>query len=266
MRRAVVKYPGSKWSIADKICAILHPHRSYLEPFFGSGAVFFTKARSPIETINDLDGDVVNLFRWMRDDPERLSREIYWTPYARDTYREACGAGHSDTLDGAVQFCVRLMQGFGCRTNGNHPGFKVDVKGREAAYAAKNWADLPSVIMDAAERLRGVQIEHMDATALIHKYKGDNVLIYADPPYVMQTRTGPQYRCEMGDAEHEKLLEALLEHSGPAIISGYDCPMYNNLLNGWNKNTFRCRDQAGNQKNEVIWFNFDVDMQQQLII
>ena len=208
----------------------------------------------------------MNLFRWIRDDPARLSREIHWTPYARDTYHKACKAGHGDTIDDAVQFCVRLMQGYGVRTNGNHPGFKVDIAGREAAYAARNWEDLPSVIVEAAERLRGVQIEQMDAVDLIRKYNADNVLIYADPPYVMQTRTGPQYRCEMGDAEHEKLLKALLEHKGPAVVSGYESSLYNDFLDGWSKKTFQSRDQAGNKKNEVLWFNFEENMQQQLFI
>ena len=64
-------------------------HHSYLEPFFGSGGVFFNKPRSDIETINDLDGEVANLFRQIRNDPERLAREIYFTPYSREAYEMA---------------------------------------------------------------------------------------------------------------------------------------------------------------------------------
>lgn len=77
---AVIKYPGAKWSLAQWIINHFPDHHSYLEPFFGSGAVLFSKQRSNIETVNDLDGDVVNLFEWIRNDPERLAREIYWTP------------------------------------------------------------------------------------------------------------------------------------------------------------------------------------------
>ena len=87
--RAIVKYPGSKWAIADWIIEKFPPHHSYLEPFFGSGAVLFRKVPSAIETINDLDGEVVNLFDWIRQDPERLAREIYWTPYSRQIYAPA---------------------------------------------------------------------------------------------------------------------------------------------------------------------------------
>ncbi len=81
--KAVMKYPGSKWSLANWIINFFPEHHSYLEPFLGSGAVLFNKPRSNIETVNDLDGNVVNLFEWIRKDPERLAHEIYYTPYAR---------------------------------------------------------------------------------------------------------------------------------------------------------------------------------------
>lgn len=84
-----MKYPGSKWGSADWIISHFPEHHSYLEPFFGSGGVFFNKPRSDIETINDLDGEVVNLFRQIRNDPERLAREIYFTPYSREAYEMA---------------------------------------------------------------------------------------------------------------------------------------------------------------------------------
>ena len=77
---AVFKYPGAKWSIARWVIDHFPEHHSYLEPFFGSGAVLFTKARSDIETVNDLDGDVVNVFDWIRRDPEKLAHEVYFTP------------------------------------------------------------------------------------------------------------------------------------------------------------------------------------------
>lgn len=81
--KAVVKYPGSKWRIAEWIISFFPEHHSYVEPFFGSGAVLFNKERSNIETVNDLDGNVVNLFECIREDPEKLARSIYLTPYSR---------------------------------------------------------------------------------------------------------------------------------------------------------------------------------------
>lgn len=83
---SILKYPGSKWRIADKLVDLIPPHHSYIEPYFGSGAVFFTKPPSAIETINDLDGDVVNLYECIRQDADRLARIIMTTPYARSVY------------------------------------------------------------------------------------------------------------------------------------------------------------------------------------
>ena len=97
--KAVMKYPGSKWSLAKWIIGHLPEHHSYLEPFFGSGAVLFNKPRSNIETVNDLDGDVVNLFRWIKEDPERLAHEIYYTPYSRRVYDAAFASEPEDSLE-----------------------------------------------------------------------------------------------------------------------------------------------------------------------
>lgn len=138
---AVFKYPGAKWSIASWIIDHFPPHHSYVEPFFGSGAVLFSKRRSNIETVNDLDGDVVNLFECIRKDPERLAREIYWTPYARQVYDQAYEEMRTekDSFRQAVNFYIRMMMGHGFRTTGERVGWKNDVQGRECAYAAKYW-------------------------------------------------------------------------------------------------------------------------------
>ena len=115
---AIMKYPGSKWSIAKWIIGYFPAHHSYLEPFFGSGAILFNKPRSNIETVNDLDGNVVNLFEWIKQDPERLAHEIYWTPYARQTYEDAFASNPQDSLEKAVNFYIKLNMGHGFRTNG----------------------------------------------------------------------------------------------------------------------------------------------------
>ena len=207
-----MKYPGSKWNIARWIISYFPDHHSYLEPFFGSGAVLFNKARSNIETVNDLDGNVVNLFEWIRKDPERLAHEIYFTPYARQVYDDAFAGVTEDGLGRAVNFYIRLNMGYGFRTNGEKVGWKNDVQGRERSYASQNWCNLPDKIMQAAERLRGVQIENRPAVELIKRFDYENVLVYCDPPYMLETRHGKQYRHEMDKEDHEELLEALLRH------------------------------------------------------
>ena len=84
--------------------------------------------------------------------------------------------------------------------------------------------------MQAAERLRGVQIECRPAIDVIERFNAPNILTYVDPPYVLSTRHGKQYRCEMDDKEHDHLLDVLLVHKGPVIISGYENDLYNDRL------------------------------------
>lgn len=263
---AVMKYPGAKWSIASWIISKFPQHHSYLEPFFGSGAVLFTKPRSNIETVNDLDGEVVNLFRWIREDPERLANEIQWTPYARDVYEQAFTGmkTENDSFRRAVNYYTYMMMGYGFRTNGNKTGWKIDIQGREKSYAANMWCSAPDKILQATERLRGVQIENRPAVKLIERFNFPNVLVYADPPYLMETRYGEQYRKEMTEQDHLELLECLLKHKGPVLLSGYRSALYDEMLNGWYMETITCRNQRSDVAEECLWMNFDPPAQMHL--
>ena len=262
---AVLKYPGAKWSIADWIISHFPEHRSYLEPFFGSGAVLFTKDRSSIETVNDLDGDVVNFFEWCRRDPERLAHEIHWTPYARQTFDAAFErrSTETDPFRRAVDFCTYMLMGYGYRTTGEKVGWKNDIQGRQAAYAARHWATEPEHILAAAERLRGVQIENRPAAKLIPRFNYPNVLIYADPPYVIESRSckRKQYNHEMTDDDHVELLDLLKAHKGPVVISGYDSPLYADALRDWNRETRIVVAQSSTYRTETLWMNFEPEGQ-----
>lgn len=262
--RAIFKYPGSKWSMAEQIVRYIPEHHSYLEPFAGSLAVLFNKPRSNIETVNDLDGNVVNLFKQIRTDPERLAREIYLTPYSRRVYEESYRTVPTTDFDRAVQFYIRLNMGHGFRTTGEKTGWKNDVQGRERAYAAMDWCKIPEKIMVAAERLKGVQIENEPAVKLIKRFNSERVLIYADPPYMLSTRHGKQYKCEMDDKEHEELLQVLIEHKGKVILSGYETDLYNNVLKDWYRVERVSYTQVAAKKTEVIWMNFEPEEQIEL--
>ncbi len=260
--KAIMKYPGSKWSIADWIINFFPEHHSYLEPFFGSGAVLFHKQRSNIETVNDLDGRVVNLFECIKTDPEKLARLIYLTPYSREIYEKAYQENPEDKFEMALNFYIKLNMGHGFRTTGEKVGWKNDVQGRERAYAAKNWCDLPEMLMEAAERLRGVQIENRPAIELMDRFNYKNVLVYLDPPYMPEVRHGKQYKCEMFDhASHEELLEAAKAHKGPVLISGYDTRLYNDMLRDWHRKETTSYSQVCSKKQEILWMNYEPEKQ-----
>ncbi len=142
--------------------------------------------------------------------------------------------------------------GRGFRTNGEKVGWKNDVRGRERAYAAKAWTQLSDEILAAAERLRGVQIESRPASYLIPRFNGDNVLIYCDPPYLLNLRHGKQYRYEMSKKEHCDLLDVLLAHRGPVVLSGYESELYNSALHGWHKEYKTAYSQAMEKRKKLF--------------
>lgn len=263
--KAVLRYPGSKWRIADWIIQYIPKHHSYLEPFFGSGAILFNKKPSPIETVNDLDNNVINLFEVLRESPEDLARAIYQTPYSRYEYDITYEINEpADDLEKARRFLVQRWQGHGFRTNGYKVGWKNDVHSREQMYAVYNWYRLPRWIINTADRLKQVQIENMPAKEVIKRFKYDNVFIYADPPYILNTRAGKQYMHEMTDEDHIELLETLLRHPGPVIVSGYQNEIYDELLADWGSESIGSRAEHGKKRTETIWMNFEYSKKQKL--
>lgn len=243
--------------MAAQIVALMPPHRSYLEPFFGSGAVLFNKPPSAIETVNDIDGDIVNFFRVLREQPDRLAEAISLTPYARDIFDDAHVNLGTDDFERAYRFAIRSKMRHGFKTNQN-TGFKIDVYARERSYCLNCWNRLPDDLLEAAVRLKGVQIENRPALDLIRRFNHDNVLIYVDPPYLLETRGGKQYWHEMTEQDHLELLDALKQHKGQVILSGYPSEMYDRELQDWSVIYRKSYNQNADQRTEVLWCNFDV--------
>lgn len=260
----VLKYPGSKWRIATEIVDIIPEHRTYLEPYFGSGAVFFKKKSSEIEMINDLDDDVVNLFKCIQEDAEKLARVVMTTPYSRKLYDDCFDDRlfKREPYKKACRFLIKCWQGHGFRTNGYKVGWKNDVQGRESMYALWNWYSLPDCIIEIAERLRMVQIENRPAIEVINRFNFRNVFMYIDPPYPLGTRTAKQYKHEMTDEDHEELLSTLVKSKAKIMISSYDNDMYNEYLKEWDKIYFESNAEYGLRRKEAIWMNFEAPYQQ----
>lgn len=230
-------------------------HKTYLEPFFGSGAVFFNKPKSPIETINDLDSSVVNLFKVIRDDPEELAYKIKFTPLSREEYYQTYNDPdpNGNEIEQARRFLVRCWQAIGAKTS-DRTGWRSLIVSN-GPDTAKEWGKLPKKILMVADRLKQAQIENQPAAKLIERYKRSDVLIYADPPYILETRTKRHYKHEMDNVKHIELLDQLDSHPGPVLLSGYDHDLYNNRLTGWHKESINVSAEAGAKRQEVLWIN-----------
>ncbi|GAB2558325.1 DNA adenine methylase [Gracilibacillus alcaliphilus] len=248
----ILHYPGSKWSLAKWIISFFPEHETYLEPFFGSGAVLFSKEHSKLETINDIDGEIINLFNVIRDRPDELARQIALTPHSREEYYSSYHEA-TDDMERARRLLVRLWQGRGGKT-AHRTGWRSMIE-RNGPLPGNEWLKIPEKIMWITDRLLGVQIECQPAVELIERYNRPNVLIYADPPYLLNTRTTTSYKHEMTDADHEVLLDRLNVHQGPVILSGYENDLYNDLLTDWRKEVVKAKAEGGASRKEVLWIN-----------
>jgi DNA adenine methylase len=260
-------YYGGKVGMSPLITSLLPPHRVYIEPFFGAGAVLFAKEPACHEIVNDLDGNVVTFFRVLRERPQDLERVCRLTPYARDEYRAADLTQDLDDLERARRFWVRVNQSFG-KTAGVQTGFSVtSARTQSTANSVRGRVDR---LLECAERLAAVTIECCDAADLVTRMATtDDAVIYADPPYLAETRRGRDrqrpgdYLCDMGLAEdHERLAEVLRATPATVLLSGYHSPLYDRLYGDWDRIEVAVHVHSSNaltngrgERTEVIWSN-----------
>lgn len=257
--KAVLKYPGAKNRIASWIISHIPEHHVYLEPYAGSLAVLLNKKRSHIETVNDIDKEIVNFFSVLRDKSNELLQAVSYTPYAREEYIQAYKECQ-DEVERARRFAVKCWMGFGCG-NLYQNGFKSGQQ-THSPNPAKAWAKLPETIALATERLKGVQIENLPAIELLKRYDTSDVFIYMDPPYLLDTRKTYLYKHEMKDSDHRKMLDVIQNHPGKILLSGYENELYNKVLKGWNKDSKRTLAEGGMERTETLWFNYELPHEQ----
>lgn len=260
-------YFGGKQTLADRIVQLLPIAHHYVEPYAGSLAVLLAKPRSPMETVNDLDQDLMHFWRLLRDRPQDLARVCALTPHSRAEHEASFHRPDDlDDLERARRVWVRLTQGRSGllrRTGWRH---YVDPHGTSgmpdylAGYVAR--------LLPAASRLAGVSLECRPALDLIGKYgRHENVLLYVDPPYLGSTRIwGNRYIHELrGDDEHRELAEALRGCRAHVVLSGYASSLYDELYDGWATTTLPAATgnaRRGEQdRTEVLWSNRPLDAQ-----
>lgn len=258
-------YYGSKHRIASQIISTFPPHNAWVEAFCGSAAITLAKSPVPIEIINDMDDQIINLFRQLRENKDELCRLIALTPYARQEYLEARKHNEDVTpLEKARQFLVSTMMTVNGANGGKSSGFSFSQSysrgGKEARV--NRWYHLPERLELVAERLRTVRIENRDGRELVDMFKDrPATLLYLDPPYNIARKQ--RYNVDIGDENfHLELLNKCIESKSMIMISGYDNELYNSLLSerlGWTKIEIATstRDTSGKdyQRTEVIWKN-----------
>ena len=258
-------YYGAKQRLARRIVESLPPHNAWVEAFCGSAALTMAKPMAPIEVINDLDGEIINLFKQLRNNAKKLCRAVALTPYARAEHHAArTRSTKPSSLERARRFLVSAMMTVNGTIGTTRAGFSFSQSYARAGKEARvsRWYNLPSRLEEVAERLRRVRIENRDARELLTMFVDrPATLVYLDPPYY--TKREHKYVIDAGDREfHEELLQICCRARCMILISGYPNPLYDRYLlrkDGWRKMKIEThtRDTAGKDyaRTEVLWRN-----------
>lgn len=239
-----IRWFGGKGRLTSKLKQLLpNEWATYVEPFFGGGALFFSLPPAGQEVVADVDPALIGLYRVLQD-PEsfrRFQSLARFTPYSRRLIYECQQVQGEDPVERAWAWWVSVRQSFGGIIGsgwGSVVGSGTWEKGAQTSGGC--WLPVVRRLSAIHERLQGVQVRCDNALSLLPDYLSDKqAFIYLDPPYVPETRRARKYKYDMGREEHEHLLELLVGCSAQVMLSGYDSDLYKALEEeGWNRTEF----------------------------
>lgn len=262
--RPALRYHGGKFRLAPWICSFFPAHHVYVEPFGGAASVLLHKKRAHCEVYNEISGEIVNVFRVLRD-PERaaqLQRLLELTPFARAEF-DASYEPSDDPVEQARRTVARSFMGFGSGAvfSKHSTGFRTGVRGSRNKSAASDLLSWPAEVPAFVERLRGVTIEQRDALYLMARTDGPGTLFYVDPPYPLSTRGSARgvrqkYAQELTDDDHRRLAGVLQDLQGMVVLSGYPCDLYDrDLFASWERHERQALADGARERTEVVWLN-----------
>ena len=258
---------GGKFSHLEHLLPLLPDCYHYCEPFAGSAAILLNRPPSPIETYNDLDGEVCNFFRVLRDEPDEFMRRIALTPFSREEFGIACELDPAlPAMERARRFYVRARQvrtGLAQSASIGRWANCINTSRRGMSGVVSRWLGGVEALPDVAERLLRVQIENRPALDVLDIYDSEETLFYCDPPYVHHTRGDSKaYAFEMTDPEHEDLAERLNSVRGKVAFSNYDSDFLDFLYpeGRWFKHRLPARTNHATKgkRTEILWTNYQV--------
>ncbi len=256
---------GGKYSHLDWLLPLLPAAQHYCEPFGGSAAVLINREPSPVETYNDLDSEVVNFFRVLREQKDALLEAIGLTPFSKEEFEQAISRPPDDLpdLERARRFFIRARQvrtGLAQTASAGRWAHCVLTSRSGMAGAVSRWLGSVEGLSEIAQRLLRVQIEHAPAIDVIQRYDSAETLFYCDPPYPHESRGDSKaYAYEMTDDEHRKLSKVLHQVKGKVAISGYQCDLMQELYGDWQRVTAPAKHahSVKELRTEILWANYD---------
>lgn len=226
-------WQGGKGRLASWIASRLPPHRVYVEPFAGTAAVLFAKMPSPIEVLNDANGDIIAVYRCLQDDRtlRRLARRLHWTPISRAEWDRAHEpVNGEEVVEQAARFLIRMTQGFGGKPNASSWG------GGASDEIVLRLNRTLRRFRPAAERLARVVLEQGDWQTVVPRYDRPDTLVYCDPPYLTKADHNAYRTGTWTEQEQQRLLDWAITSPSRIVLSGYDHPIYDCLRQaGWHQ-------------------------------
>lgn len=233
-----------------------------MELYGGAASVLLKKRPSAAEVYNDLDGDVVNVFRVLRDPglAARLRRQLELTPWSRREFQESYLPAE-EPVERARRTITRAFMAFGTTSRRrNRSGFRAKPH-RGNGTGVDDWANYPAQIPAFCARMRRVTLEERPALEVIRQQDSPDTLFYLDPPYPLTTRTAapdPSHQAyvhELADADHRDLAAALHQVEGRVALSGYACPLYAELYGDWARREREVLADHQAARTECLWLN-----------
>lgn len=266
-RKIAFGWYGGKFSHLEWLLPLLPECHHYCEPFSGSAAVLLNRDASAVETYNDIDGDVVNFFRVLRDSSEEIIKAISLTPFSREEYNQSIygsNEGISD-IERARRFYIRARQTRTGLAQTASLGRWANCKNTSRAGMSgvvSRWLGGVEALEGIAHRLIRVQIENRPAVDVIRLYDSPGTLFYCDPPYLHATRGDDKaYEFEMDEEQHRELAVTLSKCKGKVAVSGYEHPLMDNIYpkKRWYKTLGPTRTihSTKGMRKEVLWTNYD---------
>jgi DNA adenine methylase len=267
-RRIAFGWYGGKFSHLEWLLPLLPAAHHYCEPFAGSAAALLNRQPSPVETYNDIDGEVVNFFKVLREQPEELTRAIALTPFSREEFHRAITgvsvrlSKNKRSLERARRFYVRARQtrtGLAQTSSLGRWANCRDTSRAGMSGVISRWLGGVEALPDIAERLLRVQVENRPAQDVIKLYDGPNTLFYCDPPYLHATRGDSKaYGFEMDEQAHIDLASVLHRCKGKVALSGYRNGLMDQLYKGWwrhDADPKQCHS-IKKMRQECLWMNY----------
>ncbi|MEW6562699.1 MAG: DNA adenine methylase [Pseudomonadota bacterium] len=222
----IIPWIGGKRRLAKTIIPLFPEHTCYVEPFCGAAALYFLKQPVKVEVLNDVNGELVNLYRVVKHHLEEFTRQFKWALTSRQIYKwmQATPEETLTDIQRAARFYYLQKLGFGGKVSGQTFGTAT------TAAPRLNLLRLEEDLSQAHLRLSGTFIEHLDWTMCITKYDREHTLFYCDPPY-----WGTQgYGMDFGLEQYDRIAELARLIRGRMLISVNDIPEMRRAFAGLN--------------------------------